>query len=167
MLEAIDHLVSLGHKSFGVISGPLHVGSAVTTRDAFLRCLAVRGLKADRVMECNYRVDGGTSAVRALLNEPTLPTALLCGNDLIAIGAISALDGARIRVPQDMSVLGVDDIFFARLACPPLTTIHVPGEDLGRLGFQVLEGMCRSPRRPAKKELVETHLVIRKSTAPP
>jgi DNA-binding LacI/PurR family transcriptional regulator len=167
MLEAIDHLVTLGHKTFGVISGPAHIGSAATIRDAFLRSLALRGLGANRVTECNYRVDGGMSAVRSLLNEPTLPTALLCGNDLIAIGAISALQEAGMRVPQDMSVVGVDDIFFARLACPPLTTIHVPREDLGRLGFEILDGMRRSSRGSVRKGPVATHLVIRKSTAAP
>ena len=167
MLQAIDHLIALGHKSFGVISGPLHIGSAATTRDAFLKCLAKRGLRAERVMECNYRVDGGRSAVRSLLDQAALPTALLCGNDLIAIGAISALQEANISVPEDISVVGVDDIFFAPLACPPLTTIHVPREDLGRLGFEILEGMRRSSRGLVGKQRVETHLVIRKSTATP
>ena len=167
MLQAIDHLVALGHKKFGVISGPLNIGSAATTRDAFLRCLAKRGLHAEHVVECNYRVDGGMSAVRSLLNQSTLPSALLCGNDLIAIGAISALQEAKIRVPEDVSVVGVDDILFARLACPPLTTIHVPREDLGRLGFEILDKMRRSSKSAGTRQQVETHLVIRKSTAAP
>jgi DNA-binding LacI/PurR family transcriptional regulator len=167
MLQAIDHLVGLGHKSFGVISGPLHIGSAATTRDAFLNSLTQRGLRCDQVMECNYRVDGGTSAVRSLLSQAALPTALLCGNDLIAIGAISALQEANIRVPEDISVVGVDDIFFARLACPPLTTIHVPREELGKLGLEVLEGMRRSSGGRASAQRVETHLVLRKSTSAP
>jgi LacI family transcriptional regulator len=167
MLEAIDHLIALGHKKFGVISGPLHIGSAATTRDAILESLARRGLRAEHVVECNYRVDGGMSAVRALLDHSALPTALLCGNDLIAIGAISALQEANIRVPEDISVVGVDDIVFARLASPPLTTIRVPREDLGRLGFEVLEGMRRSSKNVAARRQVETHLVVRKSTAAP
>jgi len=167
MLQAVDHLVELGHKSFAVISGPFEIGSAVTIRDAFLHSLAKRGRHADQVMECNYRVDGGTSAVRSLLSQASLPTALLCGNDLIAIGAISALQEARIRVPEDMSVIGVDDIFFARLACPPLTTVHVPREDLGKLGFKILDGMRRPSGNWSAKQKVDTHLVIRKSTAAP
>jgi DNA-binding LacI/PurR family transcriptional regulator len=167
MLEAIDHLVALGHKRFGVISGPLHIGSAATTRDAFLDSLAKRGLRAEHVVECNYRVDGGMSAVRSLLNQTALPSALLCGNDLIAIGAISALQEANLRVPEDISVVGVDDILFSRLACPPLTTIHVPREELGRLGFEILDKMRRSSKNAVTRQQVETHLVIRKSTAAP
>ena len=61
MLQAIDHLTALGHKKFGVISGPVGVGSAATTRDAFLAALAKRDLRAEHVIECNYRVDGGMS----------------------------------------------------------------------------------------------------------
>ena len=167
MLQAIDHLVALGHKSFGVISGPLHIGSAARTRDAFLNSLAKRGLRAEHVVECNYRVDGGMSAVKSLLNQGALPSALLCGNDLIAIGAISALQEAKIRVPEDVSVVGVDDILFSRLACPPLTTIHVPREELGRLGFEILDKMRRSAKHAVTRQQVETHLVIRKSTAAP
>jgi DNA-binding LacI/PurR family transcriptional regulator len=167
MLQAIDHLSGLGHKKFAVISGPPQVGSAATTRDAFLRSLTKRGLKADHVIECNYRVDGGMSAVRSLISQSALPSALLCGNDVIAIGAISALQEAKIRVPEDVSVVGVDDILFSRLACPPLTTVHVPRENLGRLGFEILEKMRRSPRAPFVTQRVETHLVIRKSTAAP
>lgn len=167
MLQAIDHLTALGHKKFGVISGPADVGSAATTRDAFLSALAKRSLRADPVIECNYRVDGGTSAVRELLSHSTLPTTLLCGNDLIAIGAISALQAANLRVPEDISVVGVDDILFARLASPPLTTIHVPGEELGMMGFDALENMRRASKPGAAKLQVRTHLVVRKSTGRP
>jgi LacI family transcriptional regulator len=127
----------------------------------------MRGLRAEHVVECNYRVDGGMSAVRSLLRQTVLPSALLCGNDLIAIGAISALQEAKIRVPEDVSVVGVDDILFSRLACPPLTTIHVPQEELGRLGFEILDKMRRPSKNAGTKQQVETHLVIRKSTAAP
>ncbi|HZR58869.1 MAG TPA: LacI family DNA-binding transcriptional regulator [Terriglobales bacterium] len=166
ILQAIDHLIALGHRKFGVISGPLHIGSAATTRDVILESLGLRDLRAEHVVECNYRVDGGMSAVRSLLDQSALPTALLCGNDLIALGAISALQEANIRVPEDVSVVGVDDIVFARLASPPLTTVRVPREELGRLGFEVLEGMRRS-KSVISTQQVETNLVVRKSTAAP
>jgi DNA-binding LacI/PurR family transcriptional regulator len=136
VFQAIDHLTVLGHRSVGVISGPPHIRSAVVTRDAILRCLAKRGLRPAMVIECNYHVGGASSAVRILVSHAPLPTALLCGNDLVAIGAISALQEANIRVPEDMSVVGVDDICFAALACPPLTTIHVPGAELGKARFR-------------------------------
>lgn len=166
MLQGIDHLAALGHRRFGIISGPLQIGSAATTRDAFLNALAQRDLSAAHVIECNYRVDGAMSAVRSLLSHSDLPTALLCGNDLIALGAISALQEAKLRVPEDLSVVGVDDIIFARLASPPLTTIHVPREELGKIGFEMLDRM-RHPSKGTTRPRVKTHLVIRKSTAAP
>jgi LacI family transcriptional regulator len=167
VFQAIDHLTVLGHRSIGVISGPTHIRSAVVTRGVMLRCLAKRGLRPASVIECNYNVGGASSAVRFLVRHAPLPTALLCGNDLIAIGAISALQEANIRVPEDVSIVGVDDIFCAALACPPLTTIHVPRAELGRLGFEILERMRRPSRGLAERPRVETHLVIRKSTSAP
>lgn len=69
-----------------------------------------------RILESNYQVDGGASAVRTLLGQPFFPTAILCGNDLIAMGAMSALEQVGVRVPEDTSVIGFDDLLFARLA---------------------------------------------------
>jgi LacI family transcriptional regulator len=164
---AFEHLLRLGHKSFGIISGPLSTRSAVTIRDALIDGLARHGLQPSHVLESHYKVDGGASAVRALLSKPPLPTALLCCNDLIALGAISALQEAGIRVPEDVSVVGCDDVFFARLARPPLTTVHVPRQEMGRLAFQMLHGIRQRAKRRGLKNGVETHLVIRKSTAAP
>lgn len=167
MFQAIDHLVSLGHSSFAVISGPIRIGSAATTRDAFISCLNQRGLKPTCVLETDYRAEGGMSAIRSLIQQGSLPGVLLCGNDLIALGALSALQEANIRVPEDVSVVGVDDIIFARLASPPLTTIRVQREELGRRGFEVLDQMRRSSKSPSDVLRIPTELVIRKSTAGP
>ncbi len=156
VFQAIDHLIALGHKSIGVISGPTHVRSAVLTRDVILKCLAERGLRPAGVSECNFNVGGASSAVQSLLRHAPLPTALLCGNDLIAIGAVSALLEAKMCVPEDMSIVGLDDILYAALACPPLTTIHVPRVELGRLGFEILERMRRSSTGLAERPRVET-----------
>jgi LacI family transcriptional regulator len=164
---ALQHLLSLGHESFGVISGPLNTRSAVDIRDALIDALARHNLQPSHILESHYKVDGGASAVRALLSKPPLPTALLCCNDLIALGAISALQEAGVRVPEDVSVTGCDDVFFARLARPPLTTVHVPRQEMGRLAFEMLYEIRQRARRRAEKAGVETHLVIRKSTAPP
>jgi LacI family transcriptional regulator len=102
-----------------------------------------------------------------LIHQGPLPGVLLCGNDLIALGALSALQQANIRVPEDVSVVGIDDIMFARLASPPLTTIRVPREELGRLGFEVLDRMRRPSKNLSDPLRVATELIIRKSTAGP
>jgi len=166
MGQAIDHLRELGHNSFAFISGPLNIRSAVNVRSAFVESLVQRGLGSFRTVDCNYKVDGGISAIRSLLAHPNFPTAILCGNDLIGLGAISALEEVGISVPEDVSVVGYDDILFARLARPPLTTVTVPRERLGKLAYEALEKMQRSKQK-SSHYLVETQLVVRKSAGPP
>ena len=154
----LQHMLSLGHRSFGVISGPLNTNTAPSIRDALIDALTREGLQPSHILESHYKVDGGTSAVRALLSKPPLPTALLCCNDLIALGAISALQEAGIRVPEDVSVVGCDDVFFARLARPPLTTVHVPRQEMGRLAYQMLHALRqhskKSDLKPARSRRI-------------
>jgi LacI family transcriptional regulator len=166
LTEAIDHLLELGHQHIAFVSGPENVISAVRIRDLFLKSMAERGRYPCRVTHSNYKLDGGMSAVRALLAERPFPTAIVCGNDLIALGVISALEEAGISVPEDISVVGHDDILLARLARPPLTTVQVPQERLGKLAFEALQKMLRTKRGAGKRYVLETNLVVRKSTAP-
>ena len=133
--EAIEYMAGLGHRSFAVIAGPQENRAAVAIRNAFVTGLEQRRLFHCPVIDSNFKVDGGASAGRSLLSL-VVPTAILCGNYLIAMGAMSALEEANVRVPEDVSVVGFDDIFFSSLARPPLTTIRVPRERLGSLaGF--------------------------------
>ena len=165
--QALNHVIQLGHKNIAVIAGPQRNRTAVTIKNAIVQGLGRCGLCPAAVLESDYRLDGGASAVSSLLQQAVFPTAILCGNDVIAMGAMSALENVGIRVPEDVSVVGFDDILFARLARPPLTTIHVPREKLGRLAFEALEKMVRSKRQQGKEYILETSLVVRKSTAPP
>ena len=113
LADLLRHLVSLGHRRFAAVIGP----------DEYRE----KGRTADyRVLSCNYRHDGGIQSIHRLVGDPHFPTAILCANDLIALGAISALEQAGMRVPQDVSIVGFDDIVFGRLAPPPLTTSAVP-----------------------------------------
>jgi LacI family transcriptional regulator len=100
-----------------------------------------------------------------MLARPPLPTAILCSNDLTAVGALRALAEAGVRVPQDVSVVGFDDIDFARLAHPPLTTVRLSRDQLGRLAFEALQKIMRSKQRQGSEYLLETQLLIRQSTA--
>ncbi|HEV2232333.1 MAG TPA: LacI family DNA-binding transcriptional regulator [Terriglobia bacterium] len=163
--QAIEHLHALGHKDIAFISGPPKLRSAVIRREAFINALRHRGLSAQRVLEGNHKVDGGEAAVRALLGHSPLPTAILCSNDLTAIGVMSALREVGVRVPDDISVVGFDDIYFARIAYPPLTTVNLSRERLGRLTFEALQNILRAKKRCGAEYVVETHLVVRNSTA--
>lgn len=165
--QAIEHAVELGHRRAAVIAGPEDNRTAVTIKQALVAGLTERKLKPLTVGHSNYRVDAGASAVRAILSSPALPTIIFCGSDLIAMGAMNALEEAGVRIPEDVSVIGIDDISFAFLTRPPLTTISVPRERLGRTAFQSLEKMLKLKRRKGADYYLETQLIVRKSTAPP
>jgi len=164
--KAIEHVVDLGHSRCAVIAGPATNRTAVTIKKALVSGLTARRLKPVCVLESNYRVDAGASAVREVLSHPEIPTVMFCGNDLIAMGAMSALEEAGVRVPEDVSVIGIDDIFFAYLARPPLTTISVPREQLGVQAFEALNRIQNLKRRQGANYTLGTDLVVRKSTAP-
>jgi DNA-binding LacI/PurR family transcriptional regulator len=163
--QAIEHVVGLGHRRAAVIAGPDDNRTAITIKDALLAGLKERDLKPFPVLSSNYRIDAGASAVRAILSAPEKPTVIFCGSDLIALGAMSALEEAGVEIPEDMSVIGIDDISFAFLARPPLTTIRVPRERVGTTAFEALDRMLKLKRRKGADYYLETELVVRRSTA--
>ena len=132
---------------------------------ALVAGLKRRGLDPDPVTHSNYHLDAGASAVQVILSAKNTPTVIFCGSDLIAMGAMVALEAVGIDVPRDISVLGIDDISFAFLARPPLTTISVPREQLGVTSFQALDKMLKLKRQRGAEYTLETELIIRQSTA--
>jgi LacI family transcriptional regulator len=164
ILQAIEHVAALGHRRAAVISGPATNRTAVHIREALITGLTQRGMDPFLTTESNYRVDAGASAVREILSAPYVPTVIFCGSDLIALGAMTALEEAGVNVPEDVSIVGIDDISFAWLARPPLTTIRVDRESLGVTAFQALQRKLK--RQRGSEYSLETELVIRKSTAP-
>ncbi len=163
--QAIEHVVALGHRRAAVIAGPEDNHTAIIIKQALVDGLKARKLNPFPVLESNYRVDAGASSVRAILSQPEIPTVVFCGSDLIAMGAMSALEEEGVRIPEDVSVIGIDDISFAFLARPPLTTIRVPRERLGTIAFEALDKMLKLKRRKGADYYVETELVVRRSTA--
>jgi DNA-binding LacI/PurR family transcriptional regulator len=163
--QAIEHVVAFGHRRAAVIAGPGNNRTAITISHALVTGLNDRKLNPFPVIECNYRVDSGASAVRAILSQPEIPTVIFCGSDLIAMGAMKALEEEGVCVPEDVSVIGIDDISFAFLARPPLTTISVPRETLGVVAFEALEKMLKLKRRKGADYYLGTQLIVRKSTA--
>ena len=104
--------------------------------------------------------------MRTILSVDEIPTVIFCGSDLIAMGAMSALEDAGVKIPEDVSIVGIDDISFAFLARPSLTTISVPRERLGITAFQALDKVLKLKRHMGADYRLETELVIRRSTAP-
>jgi DNA-binding LacI/PurR family transcriptional regulator len=164
--EAIHHLFELGHREIAFIAGPQTLRSAVTRRKAAEDALRQHGIEPTQTLEANHRAEGGISAVETLLKSGRFPTAILCSNDLMAIGAMSAIHEAGLRVPEDVSVVGFDDIYFARIARPSLTTVNLPRDRVGALALKALQRIIRSKKNTGSEYVVETHLVVRKSTGP-
>lgn len=162
---AIDHLQNHGHSRFAFVSGPEIVPSAAALRQAVVKAVGARGLSSFQIVEGNHHVDGGVAAARTLLEGKVFPTAILCGNDLTAIGVINGMEAAGLKVPRDVSIVGCDDIYFAHLARPPLTTIRISRDKLGELAFETVMRLVRSKGKQAETVTLPTEFIERSSTA--
>jgi len=163
--EALQHLFSLNHSRIGFISGPLNLESARIRHAAFISGMESRGLAAHAAIEkANHRIEGGAAAMRRLLELPQRPTAVISSNDLTAIGALGVILDGGLRVPEDISLIGFDDISFAHLTQPPLTTIQLSRTQLAVTAFAALEALIRKENGSHTDYTIATHLIIRGST---
>jgi DNA-binding LacI/PurR family transcriptional regulator len=168
---AVAHLVELGHRKIGYLAGPHKLHSAVTRENDFHAAMQTAGLATQKkwIIECDHTLKGGVVGFGKLQALASRPTALLCSNDMTAIGVLRAAYMQGLRVPQDLSVIGLDDIDFAEFTLPPLTTIRLSRSDLARAAFEALRQQAEEPTKPGLKHefLVSTSLVVRGSTAAP
>jgi len=163
--QAMEYLIALGHARFCAITGPDEIPSARLYAAAYMKIAKQLKMQNCPVFSCNYRHDGGMAAVRSIFQTKDVPTAILCANDLIALGAISELERIGVSVPEDLSVVGFDDLVFAHLARPPLTTVAVPRNEIGSLAFHALLKMQTSDT--IERHRVKPRLIVRGSTAAP
>jgi DNA-binding LacI/PurR family transcriptional regulator len=168
---AVEHIVALGHTKIAFISGPLDLASARARREALLESLKRNGIPTNPALieEGNHRIDGGRAAMERLLEKDVLPTAVLASNDLTAIGAIGALHRQGLRVPEDISVVGFDDIEISEFLHPALTTVRLSRAAIADRAFQALfrAGRRDVPPQPALEYQILPELIVRDSTAPP
>jgi DNA-binding LacI/PurR family transcriptional regulator len=164
--EALQHLFSLNHRRIAFISGPLNLQSARRRLDAFVSGMKARGIEVppELIEKGDHRIEGGVSAMRNLLNIAEPPTAVIASNDLTAIGALGTIHDAGREVPRDISLIGFDDISFARLTQPPLTTIRLSRSQLAITALAALERLIRRQDAEAADYSIPTHLVLRGST---
>jgi LacI family transcriptional regulator len=165
--EAVEHVLGLGHRTIGFISGPLTLPSARARREAFLASLKHAGieLKKNLIVEGNHRIDGGRMAMEQLLQLKERPTAILASNDLTAIGAIGSIHQHHLRVPQDISVVGFDDIEISASLYPPLTTVRLSRTQIADRAFHALFSANREPGSKGAEYIVQPELVVRETTA--
>lgn len=163
-----QHLAALGHRSIAYVSGP---SENVLERERFRGYrdgLEAAGIPFDPVLVLpgDYTIESGVAAGQRVVAQSKRPTAVFCTSDEMAIGLMRTLLSAGLRVPEDISVAGFDDIEFAAVAEPSLTTIHQPRRELGQAAASVLIELLQG--RPASRSIrLETELVHRNSVAPP
>ncbi|MEO6983486.1 MAG: LacI family DNA-binding transcriptional regulator, partial [Edaphobacter sp.] len=171
--EAIEHLQFLGHQNIGFIAGPSTLSSARRRRDAFIASLKYCGLSLRRewIATGDLRVEGGKLAMQQLLATNPRPTAVVTTNDLMAVGALQATQEAGVRVPEEMSIVGFDDLPIASMVFPPLSTIHLPRREIARNAFTSLLQAIQPKGKPAARSkpvvqcpVVYPRLVVRQSS---
>jgi LacI family transcriptional regulator len=160
---AVEHIVGLGHTEIAFISGPMMLRSARVRKDAFAGCLERRGIGAGLMEEGNHQVDGGHQAMARLLSRKMRPTAVLASNDMTAIGALGAIHERGLRVPEDLSVVGFDDIQISAFTQPALTTVRLSRDEIARVAFRALYSVRQDGGKGAEYRIA-TSLVLRSST---
>lgn len=169
--EAVQHLAALGHRSIAFITGPLGLRSAVARRDAFRTSMAELGLTVpdEHIVEGDHTMEGGMAAMEKLAALDVLPTAVVCSNDMTAIGVLHALHRTTLNVPENISVVGFDDIHLAQFMLPPLTTVQMSCKDLATAAIQALRAGIEAehPKAAQMEWPIATRLVVRQSTAFP
>ena len=166
---AIAHLVALGHRRIGFVNGPLSVRQSVDRRNGVLTALADAGLEPARVLAeieavsggHGYTADAGAVGAAALLRAESRPTALFCANDQLAIGAMREIRRRGLSIPDDVAIVGYDDVAIASELITPLTSVHVPMRDIGRAAADLLLADGSEVRHVA----FAPELVVRASTS--
>jgi LacI family transcriptional regulator len=163
---ATQHLLQLGHTKVGFIAGPTTSYSGVKRLQGYEQALTEAGIERrdDWVRYCTPTVTGGEAAVHSLLATHPEVSALFCYNDLIAVGALRACAAAGRRIPEDLAVVGFDDIMLATLVSPPLTSCHVPCVEMGSQAISTLLNCIKNESGEYNEIVITPELVIRAST---
>ncbi len=169
ILQGIQHLAALGHKDIAFISGPLTLRSAQSRRTAFSASLKECGIALNPawLVEGDHTLEGGIAAMEQLLAAKKRPTAVLCSNDMTAIGVLHKLYRAGLRVPDDLSVIGFDDIHIAEVTIPPLTTVQMSRFEIARAAVTALRTLVEEPQNSQRDYNIQTDLIVRESTGAP
>ncbi len=168
--QGVQHLAALGHRRIAFISGPLQLHSASARQKAFLAAAREIGIADVKqlLVEGDHTLEGGIRAMERLLDSSPPPTAVMCSNDMTAIGVLHCLFEKGVDVPDGLSVIGFDDVHIAQFTLPPLTTVRMACLDIARGAVMALR--CHLEQVPSTvtvPKLVPTELVVRQTTAHP
>ncbi|EMH4165054.1 ribose operon transcriptional repressor RbsR [Pluralibacter gergoviae] len=162
---ATQYLIDKGYRRIACIAGPLDKTPSRLRLEGYQLAMARAGIAVEDgfIITSDFEFSGGLKAMQALLALPALPQAVFVGNDAMAVGVYQALHQAGLRVPQDIAVVGYDDIELARYMTPPLTTIHQPKDELGELAIDVLIHRMANPAQAQQRVQLTPELIVRGS----
>lgn len=167
--ESVESLLHLGHERIALLAGPCNLVSCQIRVRAYTETLAKHGIEVqpERILHGEFSFDAGRDAAHAFMAQDPPPTALICGDDMMALGAVQGLRQLQVQVPDDVSVIGFDDIILAEYATPPLTTVHQDAYQKGRIAAGMLLQVMSGSRGDGPLQIsLDTELVIRDSTGP-
>jgi len=166
--KATQHLIQLGHQRVAVITGPMHLTNARERLNGFMRAMGEAKLPvaSELTQETTFDKAGGFNKTKLLLRLIPRPTAIFACNDLIALGSLLAIREAGLHCPEEVSLIGFDDLDFAETTNPSLSSVSQSGYQLGSTATQILLERLRGDKGPAKHVVIETSLRIRESVAP-
>jgi LacI family transcriptional regulator len=167
--NATEYLVKLGHKRIGFITGSMDLRCSEDRLKGYRSALRTHHIPEDETLiyEGDFLQMNGYTGASALLNLPEAPTAIFASNDVMAMGVMDAVRDRNLRIPDDVSVIGFDNIHQSALVYPPLTTVHQPLEQMGRVATQMLLNMLKNPKNDVGRIELPTELIIRSSTSTP
>ena len=167
--SATEYLIKLGHKRIGFITGSMDLGCSQERLSGYRSALRTHHLTDEPglVYEGDFLQSDGYTGASTFLDLPKPPTAIFASNDLMAMGAMDAIRNRGLRIPDDVSVVGFDNIQQSAMVYPSLTTVQQPLEQMGRVATQILLGILNNPGRDADRIELPTELIIRNSTSVP
>ncbi|MBC7225257.1 MAG: substrate-binding domain-containing protein, partial [Anaerolineae bacterium] len=165
--RAVEHLLALGHTRIGLITNaPLHYTASRDRLLGYREALTARGLPVDErlIRLGDFRSESGYAAMQSLLDLPDPPTAVFAASDVVAFGAVAAARERGLRIPEDIAIVGFDDVPLSRYMDPPLTTIRLPARELGaRAGSMLIDLIANGGADAPQSALLPTELVVRES----
>lgn len=167
--NATEYLIKLGHTRIGLITGTMDLGCTIDRLDGYRSALKTHHIPgaSELIYEGDFFQPDGYAGATAMLDIADPPTAIFASNDVMAMGAMDAVRSRGLRVPEDISIVGFDDIPQSALVYPSLTTVRQPLEQMGRVAAQMLVDMLKNPEKKINRVELPTELVVRRSTLPP
>lgn len=163
--KAVEYVIQNGHRKIAIIEGKAGFKSAQQRKEGYLEALIEENIPINKAytVEGNFDMESGYNKMEQLLSLPNPPTAVFCSNDDMAIGAINAIFAKGLNVPNDISIVGFDDIGFAQYTNPSLTTVKRPVEEISIIGAEKILSLIQTKNLSGEKILANTELVIRSS----